>query len=114
MPRHDPRNNRGPAIGGGKNKVGEGVVKPCKTCPGSGNAQTESKPESKPVTACSEATRLWRHVTFGTATCVGMIEGYADLEMPNPPIADIRKLRDRLDQLIKTLEAKHATARPVE
>lgn len=109
MPRHDPRNNRGPAIGGGRNKTGEGEAKPCKTCPG-GNAQLD------PVllTSCSESTRLWKHVTFGTGTCIGMVEGYAELGLPNPPTAEIRKLRDRLDKLIKTLEATHATPPSVE
>lgn len=63
----------------------------------------------------SEALRLWNHVLFGTGTCVGMIEGYAALQMPGDPVAGITHLRDRLNAVIQIYKDRaHATDSPRE
>lgn len=103
MPRHDPLNNRGPAIGGKKPVVR--AKKECKNCPDE-NVQLD------PVLLSSktEADRLWKHVTFGTMTCVAMCEGYAKLGLPGKPTGELRKIRDRLSQIISDLEARNETS----
>jgi hypothetical protein len=56
------------------------------------------------LTVASEAERLWSHILFGTGTCVGMLQGYADLDMPGDPLPGLRDLRDRLNRIIKHRE----------
>lgn len=60
------------------------------------------------VSSRSESERLWKHVLFGTGTCIGMIEGYTALNLPGDPRAGLKKLRDRINTLITKHEAKHA------
>jgi len=55
-----------------------------------------------------ESARLWSHVTFGTGTCIGMIEGYLALGMPGDPLPGVTALRDRLNKIIATIEAQNA------
>lgn len=83
--------------------------KACRTCP------TPKKPAPATPTATGQAyipppltvtdgLRLWKHVLFGTATCISMIEGYAADEMPGDPIDGVKYLRDRLQKVIQLLE----------
>jgi len=46
----------------------------------------ETKIDQRVVCVQGEAERLWRHVMFGTGTCVGMIEGYLNIGMPGDPL----------------------------
>lgn len=84
----------------------------CQTCP---------KPTPTPVPAAKielrsyhsvpmdESLRLWRHILFGTTTCVSIIEGYAEQGLPGNPIDGVKHLRDRLNTLIQKLETPHAS-----
>ena len=58
------------------------------------------------VSVDGEADRLWKHVLFGTGTCVGMIEGYVNLEMPGNPLPHLHNLAGRLIAIIEMLEAQ--------
>jgi hypothetical protein len=53
------------------------------------------------ITSESESERLWKHVLYGTQTCIGMIEGYAELDLPGDPSGPIEAMRDRLDRLLE-------------
>lgn len=53
----------------------------------------------------NEASRLWRHVIVGTSTCVSMIEQYAAHGMEGGPVESVRELRNRLTDVINTLES---------
>lgn len=66
------------------------------------------------ITSEGEGERLWKHVLFGTGTCVGMIEGYAALAMPGNPLEAIVSLRDRLNKLIHKYEALADEDQPSE
>lgn len=71
--------------------------------------------DARVVSVEGEADRLWRHVLFGTGTTVGMIEGYAAIDMPGDPLPQLYVLADRLNQIIKSLEGKrHADSRPTD
>jgi hypothetical protein len=61
------------------------------------------------ITVVGEADRLWRHVLFGTGTCIGMLAGYAALSMPGNPLPELRALRQRIDEIIKSLERNNAS-----
>jgi hypothetical protein len=69
------------------------------------------------ITSQGEGERLWKHVLFGTMTCVAMIEGYADLAMPGDCVQGVTLLRDRLDAVLTKLKSKtngpEAAASPV-
>lgn len=54
----------------------------------------------------TESVRLWRHVLYGTGTCVGMMEGYAALGMEGASVEQIQALIVRLDKLISTVQNK--------
>jgi molybdopterin biosynthesis enzyme len=60
------------------------------------------------ITSPGEGERLWKHVLFGTSTCVQMIEGYADLAMPGNPCAALVALRDRIEKVLSKYEESHA------
>jgi len=85
---------------------------PCHNCPKAVAPKTTPKLPTVQAAAStpamdfptSEALRLWNHVLFGTGTCVGMIEGYAALNMPGDPLAGIKHLRDRLSTVIHIYE----------
>ena len=66
----------------------------------------EVKPEPKLLTSKGEAERLWKHVLFGTGTCVGMLCGYTDLEMPGNPLQQLYALRDQLNAIIEVHERR--------
>lgn len=76
----------------------------CSNCPKPPAAQS-SPPEQRvlQITTDSEGDRLWKHVLFGTSTCLAMIEGYADLAMPGDPRDTLVSFRDRLNTLIERL-----------
>ena len=63
------------------------------------------------VSSVGEGMRLWSHVLFGTNTCVSMIEGYQQLGMPGDPLPAIIQLRDRLSNLIHTIEGQRNATR---
>ena len=54
-----------------------------------------------------DGLKLWRHVLFGTNTCIDMIDGYAKLGMPGDPIKGVQHLRDRLNEIIHHLEGRN-------
>jgi hypothetical protein len=56
------------------------------------------------ITTQAEGERLWKHVLFGTMTCVTMIEGYAELGMPGDCVQGVTILRDRLDRVLNKLK----------
>lgn len=56
-----------------------------------------------------EGQRLWKHVCFGTSTCIAMIEGYALMQMPGDPTEALVQMRDRLNQVLTALEQANAT-----
>src|SRR5258708_28331759 len=84
----------------------------CRFCP-----QPASAPVLKPtptvqdvtlaITSPGEGERLWKHVLFGTSTCVSMIEGYAALSMPGNPRAALVALRDRIEEVLSKYEESH-------
>src|SRR5438445_13774902 len=55
-----------------------------------------------------EGQRLWKHVCFGTSTCISMIEGYALMQMPGDPTEALKQMRDRLDKVLTALEQANA------
>jgi hypothetical protein len=99
MPRIDPLNNRGPAIGGGRNTTT--TTGKCKTCSGA------AKIDTLLLTSETESSRLWRHVTFGTMTCIGMCEGYLNLGLPGDPTPELVAMRDRLNNIILKIEERN-------
>ena len=89
-------------------------VKPrCRFCPDDVQ-QTPLKPTppaasmTLAITTPGEGERLWKHVLFGTSTCVSMIEGYAALDMPGNPTAALVALRDRIQKVLLKYEEPHA------
>lgn len=86
---------------------------PCHNCPKA--KPTPPAPPATPPTppvefSHGQSLKLWNHVLFGTGTCIGMIEGYTDLDMPGNPLDGIKHLRDRLNQLIKKHEDRNHAA----
>src|SRR5258708_28958960 len=84
----------------------------CRFCP-----TTASEQELKPtptmqsvlaITSPGEGERLWKHVLFGTSTCVSMIEGYSSLGMPGSPKDALVALRDRIQKVLSKYEEAHA------
>jgi hypothetical protein len=49
---------------------------------------------------------LWKHVLFGTGTCISMIEGYAKAKLTGNPLKGLLQLRDRLNRVIALYEEK--------
>lgn len=74
-------------------------------------ATLKAKPDTSKatlsITTPGEGQRLWKHVLFGTSTCISMIEGYADLGMPGDPRSALIEMRDRLNQVISNIEANN-------
>jgi hypothetical protein len=69
----------------------------------------EYKSDSKErvlVTSAGESELLWKHVLYGTETCIWMIEGYVDLKLPGNPVDRLTKMRDRINRLIERYEPK--------
>jgi molybdopterin biosynthesis enzyme len=60
------------------------------------------------ITSPGEGERLWKHVLFGTSTCVAMVEGYAALDMPGNPKEALVALRDRIQKVLLKYEEPHA------
>lgn len=60
------------------------------------------------ITTPGEGQRLWKHVLFGTSTCVSMIEGYAALDMPGNPKEALVALRDRIQKVLLKYEEPNA------
>ena len=59
------------------------------------------------ITSESEGNRLWKHVLFGTETCINMIEGYHTSNMPGQPLETIKRFSNRLNKIIKAIETKN-------
>lgn len=59
------------------------------------------------ITQAGESERLWKHVLFGTSTCIGMINGYADLGLPGDPRPRIQELIRQLQTAIQTIEDRY-------
>jgi len=56
------------------------------------------------LTTDGEGCRLWRHVIFGTHTCLSMLAGYAKLGMPGDPVPELRLMVAKLNRIIEILE----------
>jgi len=67
---------------------------------------TRATVDPRIVSVDGEAERLWRHVLFGTGTCVGMIAGYVEIDMPGDPLPQLEALANRLSQIIETVKGK--------
>lgn len=81
--------------------------KNCPTCPTSRAMAAASPPaRTLAITSQGEGDRLWKHVLFGTMTCVTMIEGYVDLGMPGDCAQGIATLRDRLDAVLTKVKGR--------
>lgn len=85
--------------------------RPCKNCPQSpdGEQKVNAKGINYTVTYVGpqdQGEKLWKHVLFGTGTCINMIEGYAKMQMPGDPLPGLKELRDRLNVIIETLGPK--------
>lgn len=84
----------------------------CATCPkpperASRKAAPPAEVPTEKLTLPEEhGIKLWSHVLFGTGTCVGMIEGYARQEMPGDPREGIEELRDRLTDVLFSLNRR--------
>lgn len=57
------------------------------------------------LTTEGEGCRLWKHVVFGTNTCLSMLDGYADLGMPGDPVPELQLMVTKLKRIITKLEA---------
>lgn len=53
-----------------------------------------------------EGAKLWRHVLFGTGTCIGMMHGYAESGMPGVNVEQLQVLIVSLDKIIKRVQAR--------
>lgn len=62
--------------------------------------------QSLSVTSKSEGDRIWRHALYGTGTCIGMIEGYAQMGMPGDPLDTINEFVRRLVSVAAHIKAK--------
>jgi hypothetical protein len=85
----------------------------CATCPKPPDRASRSatkivtEPPSEKLTLSEQqGMKLWSHVLFGTGTCVGMIEGYARQDMPGDPREAITELRDRLSEVLISLQRR--------
>jgi hypothetical protein len=58
---------------------------------------------SPAITLEGQGQRLWDHVLFGTGTCVGMIQGYANLGLPGDPCNQIEDLIGQLSAVLNQL-----------
>jgi hypothetical protein len=88
----------------------------CRFCPDAQPANSTPKLKRKPnttntilsISTPAEGQRLWKHVLFGTSTCISMIEGYAALGMPGDPCCALKELRDRIGNIIANIEGTNA------
>lgn len=84
----------------------------CRFCPQPAAAPTPSPAQPPTVTLAitspGEGERLWKHVLFGTSTCITMIEGYAALDMPGNPKEALVALRDRIQKVLSKYGEPHA------
>lgn len=79
--------------------------KPCHNCPKPKSKKAPPAAISQPVDLPeAEGIKLWKHVLFGTTTCLNMIEGYAKFNMPGDPLEGVTHLRDRLNSIIQMLK----------
>lgn len=85
----------------------------CATCPKPPDRASRKpakleveQPTEKLTLPEQQGVKLWSHVLFGTGTCVGMIEGYARQEMPGDPREGISELRDRLSDVLASLNQR--------
>lgn len=86
-----------------------------RNCPDAPQVKMAAQPTAMlNITSDGEGMRLWKHVLFGTGTCIGMIEGYAALGMPGDPYEALCQLRERLNQVISTYEAPSHEVDPAE
>lgn len=94
--------------------------KACATCPSARQKKTQSSTSTAQphlaITMPGEGERLWKHVLFGTSTCISMIEGYAALDMPGDCQNTIASLRDRLNAVLNNLveRSPHVSSVPTE
>jgi hypothetical protein len=79
-----------------------------KTSPLKLKAKPDTSSATLSITTPGEGQRLWKHVLFGTSTCISMIEGYAALGMPGDPCCALTEMRDRLTKVISNIEGTNA------
>lgn len=95
MPRHNPRRARS-----------------CRGCKDPEIVATKAIEKAiaatpKVLVPAEEGARMWRHVLFGTGTCIGMMHGYAEQGMPGVDVEQIQALIVSLDKVAKTVKAKN-------
>lgn len=73
---------------------------------------TDAKLEPRIIYIEGEGERLWRHVLFGTGTCIGMLAGYAALNVPGNPLPQLYALANQLNSVIQQVEQSHGNKRP--
>jgi hypothetical protein len=97
--------------------------KPCRNCPepvqpsqqAANNAASKlasARLDPQIVSMAGEGDRLWRHVCFGTGTCIGMLEGYAALNVPGDPLPQLYSLAARLAGVIQNIERRNEDSTP--
>ena len=73
---------------------------------------TSSVIDRNVITTEGEGQKLWNHVLFGTGTCIGMMQGYANLGMPGDPLPQLRDMNSMLTEIIKQVEKQNADRNP--
>lgn len=68
---------------------------------------SDAKLDQRVVNVENEGVRLWNHVLYGTGTCVGMLAGYTQLNVPGNPLPQLHSLAARLQEIIHQHEKKH-------
>ena len=51
-----------------------------------------------------EGTKLWSQAIFTLNSTLEMLSGYATLSVPGTPVPQLKKIADRLNDLIKTID----------
>ena len=79
-------------------------------------AETKRIKSATPVPAllstASESRLLWRHVLYALGSLVGMLEGYASLQIPGGTPTHIHTLIRRLAAVARKLEEQNANQTP--
>ncbi len=95
----------------------------CRRCPGQPSpiqaaAQVEQRrvvqaqPAPELLTLSRESELLWKQVLFAVGTFVGMLEGYANLNLPGAPVPHVYALIRRLVAVTEQLEERNENRNP--
>lgn len=85
----------------------------CRNCPQPGKQEPRLR-EPKPLTATyeGESDKLWRQTLYACGTTVELLFGYVAMDVPGEPLPVLKRLHDRLGEIIhireeRTREAFH-------